>query len=530
MNLNALEQTERLLDQILQSGVSELDILQQFYTFKHGLPHIRLDAPCTTENGTIRRVSAEESNTLIRQAENAIDAGRVMKFVPASGAATRMFKAILAVLGANEPITLQTLRDRAGADPNYRFTLTFVENLHRFAFYAALADVSEKQGINLADRTKDDFDYAPVLQLLTTEEGLNYANLPKGLIIFHQYSSPNVSTRTAFEEHVVEALHYTLGTSEKGRAARLHFTVSPEHHQAVKAHLDAVCSRYESMASRITIELSEQKQSTNTVAVTPENEPFLTEDGLHFRPAGHGALLENLNDLEGDIVFIKNIDNVVPDRIKTDTYTYKKILCGLLVSLQERIFAALCELEALPATKERLFAIAEFGSKELAWFFPKPIQEYSQDELQTILTTLLNRPIRVCGMVKNEGEPGGGPFVVEYGDGSRSLQIVESAQIDLANPKQRSIFDASTHFNPVDLVCGVRNYKGQPFNLLHFRDIETGFISFKSTNGRELKALELPGLWNGSMAYWNTVFVEVPTSTFNPVKTINDLLRPEHQG
>lgn len=533
MNLNALEQTERLLDQILQSGVSELDILQQFYTFKHGLPHIRLDAPCTTENGTIRRVSAEESYNLIQQAENAIAAGRVMKFVPASGAATRMFKAILAVLGTNEPITLQTLRDRAGTESNYRFTLTFVENLHQFAFYTALANVSEKHGINLADRTKANFDYAPVLQLLTSEEGLNYANLPKGLIIFHRYSSPSAPARTAFEEHVVEALHYTLGAGEDGRAARLHFTVSPEHHNVVKAHLDAVCSHYDdpkSMARRITIELSEQKQSTNTVAVTPENEPFLTEDGLHFRPAGHGALLENLNDLEGDIVFIKNIDNVVPDRIKADTYTYKKILCGLLVSLQERIFTALRELETLPISKERLFAIAEFGSKELAWFFPKPIQEYSQDDLQTMLVTLLNRPIRVCGMVKNEGEPGGGPFVVEYSDGSRSLQIVESAQIDLANPKQRSIFDASTHFNPVDLVCAVRNYKGEPFNLLHFRDIETGFISFKSTNGRELKALELPGLWNGSMAYWNTIFVEVPTSTFNPVKTINDLLRPEHQG
>jgi hypothetical protein len=527
MNLNALEQTERLLDQILQSGVSELDILQQFYTFKHGLPHIHLDAPCTTENGAIRRISAEESDGLIRQAEIAIAAGRVMKFVPASGAATRMFKAILATLGTKEPITLKTLHDRASTETNYRFTLMLVENLHNFAFYSALDEVSARHGINLAKRIEPDFDYAPVLRLLTEQEGLNYANLPKGLIVFHRYSSPDAIVRTAFEEHIVEALHYTLGTNG---TTRLHFTVSPEHHSAVEAHLTAVRARYEHTGNALAIELSEQKQSTNTVAVTPENEPFLTEDGLHFRPAGHGALLENLNDLQGDIVFVKNIDNVVPDRIKADTYRYKKILCGLLVSLQERIFAALHEVETSAPTRERLLAIAEFGSQKLAWFFAKPLQDYSDDELRSILSLLLNRPIRVCGMVKNEGEPGGGPFVVKYADGSRSLQIVESAQIDLTDPNQRSIFDASTHFNPVDLVCAVRNHKGEPFNLLDFRDNETGFISFKSSNGRELKALELPGLWNGSMAYWNTVFVEVPTSTFHPVKTINDLLRSEHQG
>lgn len=522
MNFNALEQTERLLDQILQSGVNELDILQQFYTFKHGLPHIRLSASCTVANGTITKLEDIDADAMIVRAKEAVEQGRVMKFVPASGAATRMFKPILGVLAENTTLPLELIRSRAETQADYRFTLKFIDNLHHFAFFTVLQELALREGIELAQRTQPDFDFAPVLRLLTGEQGLNYAHLPKGLILFHTSPKP----RTAFEEHIVEALDFTLAADGE---ARLHFTVSPEHHQAVQAHIETVQANYTSAERRLKIELSEQKQSTNTIAVTPENEPFLTEDGFHFRPAGHGALLENLNDLQGDIICIKNIDNVVPDRLKPDTYHYKNILCGLLISLQEQIFAYISDMEENNLGRAALEAIAAFGQAKFAWYYAKPVTDYTDHELRSILTTLLHRPMRVCGMVKNEGEPGGGPFVVDYRDGSRSLQIVESAQIDLTNPEQRSIFETSTHFNPVDIVCAVRNYRGEPFNLLHFRDNETGFISFKSSNGRELKALELPGLWNGSMAYWNTVFVEVPTSTFNPVKTINDLLRPEHQ-
>ncbi|MCU0426749.1 MAG: DUF4301 family protein [Candidatus Kapabacteria bacterium] len=527
MNLSALEQAEQLLEQILQSGVSELDILQQLYTFKHGLPHIRLAAPCTLQNHTIRHVSAEAAEKAVGVADATIAAGRVMKFVPASGAATRMFKALLAVINENEQLSYNDLQTRAESSSDYRFTLKFWQEREHFAFVEDLAALAEQQGLNLRDEAVANADVIPFLRLVCNAEGLNYANLPKGLIQFHRYET---HSRTAFEEHITEALHYSLHRNSQGKkTARLHFTVSPEHAAAVQQHIQSVRSRYEDAETHLDIEFSQQKQSTNTVAVTPENEPFLTDDGLHFRPAGHGALLENVNDIEGDIVCIKNIDNVVPDRLKPETYRYKKILCGIAVTLQDRIFAALRHITQKTAERADLEIIADFGEQELAWHIPKPRAEYSDEEFARVLETLLNRPLRVCGMVKNEGEPGGGPFVVEAADGTTSLQIVESAQIDLNIPEQRRIFEASTHFNPVDLVCAVRNYEGKCFNLLDFRDNNTGFISLKSSNGRELKALELPGLWNGSMAHWNTVFVEVPVATFNPVKTINDLLRPEHR-
>lgn len=527
MNLSALEQAEQLLEQILQSGVSELDILQQFHTFKHGVPYVRLVEPCTSENQTIRQMSDEEAQKAIAIAEQAIAAGRVTKFVPASGAATRMFKSLLAVLNENDHLSYQDLQTRAESSSDYHFTLKFWQEREHFAFFEKLAELAQKHSLDVRDEDNANADIIPFLWLVCQSGGLNYANLPKGLLLFHNYTD---HARTAFEEHIVEALHYTLSHAESDiKTARLHCTISPEHFAAVREHLENVRAYYENDQTRLSIEFSLQKQSTNTVAVTPENKPFLTDDGLHFRPAGHGALLENLNDMQGDIICIKNIDNVVPDRIKAETYRYKKILCGIAVAHQERVFSALrllAENTVEGADRDR---IADFGVREFAWDFPKPRAEYSDSEFTSLLRALLNRPLRVCGMVKNEGEPGGGPFIIAAPDGTTSLQIVESAQINLKDPDQRRIFEASTHFNPVDIVCAVRNVKGECFNLLEFRDNNTGFISLKSSNGQELKALELPGLWNGSMAYWNTVFVEVPTETFHPVKTINDLLRPEHQ-
>ena len=306
----------------------------------------------------------------------------------------------------------------------------------------------------------------------------------------------------------------------------IHFTVSTEHRDLFDAHLAESLAEYETrFGIKFNITFSEQKPSTDTIAADSSNQPFRTNDGkLLFRPGGHGALIENLNDLEADIVFIKNIDNVVPDRLKKITITYKKVIAGLLVSLQQQTFAYLKELENPFISDAKLLIIAQFCAKRLNNHNPEQTK-LSREELIAYLQRKLNRPIRVCGMVKNEGEPGGGPFLTVNSDGTVSPQILESSQI-----KDKQMMEQSTHFNPVDLVCALKNYKGEKFNLPDYVDKKTGFISLKSKDGKELKALELPGLWNGAMSDWNTIFVEVPIETFNPVKTVNDLLRPQHQG
>jgi hypothetical protein len=531
VEIQAIEQIERILEQILQSGVRELDLLRQLHLFRFGMKFTQLDEACTVENGTILRIAESDAARYTALANSAIADGRVVKFVPASGAATRMFKSLLALEDAHSEIPLQLLQERSGNSSDYRFTLQFIENIRAFAFFNALGMVLAKDGYDI-EQLLASKECSFILRYVLHEIGLNYANLPKGLIEFHlDANTPNGSkARTAFEEHIAEALDYTCDS--EGNAC-VHFTVSPEHLENVQKHLNEAQQNI-STDKRLHISLSEQKRSTNTIAVTPENEPFLSEDKLYFRPAGHGALLENLNDMQGDIIVIKNIDNVVPDRIKSSTFALKRVLCGLLVEVQNEIFAYLGTIEQAQRhhthlERAQLLVIAAFAEQRLLWTAPKNDTHISNKDLQTMLFFALHRPLRVCGMVKNSGEPGGGPFIVHHGNASRSLQIVESAQIDLSEPEQKVIFDSSTHFNPVDLVCGVRDFRGKPFNLLEFRDDETGFISVKSSNGRELKALELPGLWNGSMAHWNTIFVEVSSDTFHPVKTINDLLKPEHQ-
>jgi hypothetical protein len=525
VDIQAVEQIERILEQILQSGVHELDLLKQLYLFRTGMPFIQLSAPCTVANGTIQRLSEDSVLHYLELANAAIAQGRVTKFVPASGAATRMFKSILAVLHADKEVSLQMLQKRADKQSDYRFVLHFVQNIRSFAFFEHLTRKLQADGFDIESLIQQG-NFHTILRYVIENIGLGYAQLPKGLILFHTYISPEgiLQARTAIEEHLIEALNYT---QDAEGTSRIHFTISPEHEEKVRLHLNSLQGLY---PKNLEITLSEQKDSTNTIAVTPENEPFLTEDGLHFRPAGHGALLENLNDICADIVIIKNIDNVVPDRLKSLTYQYKRILCGVLVELQNEIFLSLKALEFENISRDKVLGIAEFATNKLFW---KPIQSLESleiTEVKNLLFQYLNRPLRVCGMVKNSGEPGGGPFIVRHKDGSHSLQIVESAQINLSDVIQKEIFESSTHFNPVDVVCGLRDFKGNQFDLLEFRDDETGFISVKSSNGRELKALELPGLWNGSMAHWNTIFVEVPSETFNPVKTINDLLKPEHQN
>jgi Domain of unknown function (DUF4301) len=529
VEFQAIEQIERILEQILQSGVRELDLLRQLHLFRFGMAFTHLGEACTVENGTILRVDETDAKRYTTLANAAIAGGRVMKFVPASGAATRMFKSLLAVEDAHSEIPLNLLQERAENNSDYRFTLQFVNNIRSFAFFNSLKNVLARDGYDI-EQLLERKEYSLVLRYVQHDIGLNYANVPKGLIEFHHdANTPNARVRTAFEEHIADALDYTCDSEGN---ARVHFTVSPEHLENVQKHLDAA-QKNVTTDKRLHISLSEQKRSTNTIAVTPENEPFLTEDKLHFRPAGHGALLENLNDMQADIVIIKNIDNVVPDRIKATTFASKRLLCGLLIEVQSEIFAHLRAMETESLDRARLLAIAVFAEQRLLWTSPEnssdEVAQIPNEELQAMLFSALHRPLRVCGMVKNSGEPGGGPFIVHHHGGSRSLQIVESAQINLSNAEQKAIFDSSTHFNPVDLVCGVRDFRGQPFNVLEFRDDETGFISLKSNNGRELKALELPGLWNGSMAHWNTIFVEVSSETFHPVKTINDLLKPEHQ-
>jgi hypothetical protein len=368
-------------------------------------------------------------------------------------------------------------------------------------------------------------DYHIILSSLLGNEGMNYGNLPKGILTFHRY---NHHSRTAVEEHLVEGSGYA---ANKDSSVDIHLTVSPEHRDSFDHLLKKVQKKYEE-EYHVTyhITYSVQKPSTDTLAVDDKNEPFRESDGsLHFRPGGHGALLENLNDMDADIVFIKNIDNVTHDRNKEDTIRFKKALAGLLMQYQEKIFNYLRLMErSKELTAITLKEISGFLSDELGTaVHSKMLQK--QDAAVGYLFSKLNRPVRICGMVKNVGEPGGGPFWIVEADGSKSLQIVESSQVNMHDPEQAAIMNSSTHFNPVDLVCGIRDYKGRRFNLMNYRDPNTGFISRKFKNGRPLKALELPGLWNGSMAQWNTIFVEVPINTFTPVKTVYDLLRPEHQ-
>lgn len=402
-------------------------------------------------------------------------------------------------------------------------SLKFIDGIRSFAFFPDLASLLKSDGLDIEALIRDG-RYREIISHTLGQGGLNYSNLPKGIIKFHRYGD---YSRTAFEEHLAEAAHYSRGAGGK---ARVHFTLSPEHEGAVKSLISGVKSLYEEEVG-IEVSYSAQKPSTDTIAVDTENRPFLTEDGgLLFRPGGHGALIENLNDIDCDMLFIKNIDNVVPDRMKGDTYRYKKALGGHLIELETRVFDLIRELDKGYSEEAVNEALTELSCMGLVVELPDYMTQATETEKAMYFRARLLSPIRVCGVVRNEGEPGGGPFWVRGADGTLSKQIVESSQVDMDDASQRAVWESSTHFNPVDLVCSVRDYKGNPFDLTQYVDRGAGFISFKSLGGRELKALELPGLWNGAMAYWNTVFVEVPLITFNPVKTMLDLLRREHQN
>lgn len=512
--------TKEDLKQLQLKGIDPKTVENQIDNFKKGFPSINLDRPAIVGDG-IKVFNGREAKKLSYYYDSNSKKYELLKFVPASGAASRMFKSLFEFMEQykGKAADIKNLNEA----PEWAAVKEFIKRLKDFAFYEDLAAVLKKDDYSIAECLEKQ-DYNTIISYLLTEKGLNYANLPKGLLKFHKYPD---GARMSIEEHLFEGNSYC---KSRDKRAGIHFTVSPEHGDKFLDEINRVKDKYEEMFD-VTYELtfSLQKSSTDTIAVDESNKPFREKDGsLVFRPGGHGALIENLNDRESEIIFIKNIDNVVPDHLKNDTILYKKVLGGFLFELQDTIFEHLETLEDKP-DNEDIRTILRFIKTKLGFAIDPDFGKFSHEGKVEYLVRKLNRPIRVCGMVKNEGEPGGGPFWVKEGNSETSLQIVESSQIDMKNPEQKSIFEASTHFNPVDLVCGVRDYKGQNFDLPNFIDPATGFISIKSKDGKALKAQELPGLWNGAMADWITVFVEVPISTFNPVKTINDLLRKEHQ-
>ncbi|MBQ9476722.1 MAG: DUF4301 family protein [Bacteroidales bacterium] len=489
-------------------------IQQQIKRFETGFPWLEIVAPATPGHGI--EVLSEEG---IAKAEAYADSAGVKgrcKFVPASGAASRMFKDIFA--GMKEPN--DAVRKLA-------------ENIRKFAFWDPAVF---KEGGNVAEE-------------LLLDSGLGYGSKPKGVLKFHRYPQ---EARTAFAEHLVEGQAYMR---DPDGGVNLVFTISPEHRPLFEAALSEVKDEYEKRYGvHYNIRFTYQDKSTDTVAVDKDNKPFLTDEGqMLFRPAGHGALIHNLNALDAELVSIKNIDNVCVERMQPVTYRWKKVLMGRALELRDRIHGYIFALDQLTQVRKEMANLSyvpvynqvqddPFATPECQELCNE-IEAFLRDELciemppakdsrdrAEALRAKLDRPIRVCGMVKNEGEPGGGPFIIRDKDGATSLQILEGAQINPGDPGAVAALKAATHFNPVDLVCCLRRHDGSKFDLLDYVDEETGLISSKSFQGRELKALELPGLWNGSMSDWNTLFVEVPVETFNPVKVVLDLLRPAHQA
>lgn len=503
--------TQDDLKQIASKGITEEQVKHQLQQFESGFPFLKLEAAAAIGKGIEAPTEQERNEYIDKWNRYKAEGKKIVKFVPASGAASRMFKDMFAFVDAAYDV------------PTTDFEKKFFNNIKDFAFYEELdqtCKTNEGKGI---ESLISEGNYKAVAANMLQSKGLNYGQLPKGMLLFHKYSE---GPRTPMEEHLVEGALYASSNGE----ANVHFTVSHEHmplfEKKVAEKIDSYAKTY---GINYNISFSEQKPSTDTIAANPDNTPFRNSDGsLLFRPGGHGALIQNLNDIDADVIFVKNIDNVVPDRLKEDTVTYKQLIAGILVSLQEKIFEYLRLLDTGNYTHEQLEEIIRFVQRDLCCR-KNDIKELEDADLVIYLRNKLNRPTRVCGVVKNVGEPGGGPFLTYNQDGTVSLQILESSQIDKSNTEYMKMFTEGTHFNPVDLVCAVKDYKGNAFNLPDFVDHTTGFISSKSKNGKELKALELPGLWNGAMSDWNTVFVEVPLSTFNPVKTVNDLLREQHQ-
>ncbi len=512
--------TEKDIQQIKSKNLTTEKVNAQIQLFKTGVPFVNLKDAANIGNGILKFSEAEKKEA-IAFFEKKRNHKTILKFVPASGAATRMFKFLFQFIqeynGDEESVNSYINRNKASE------LSLFLVGVEKFPFYTeVLAKVKKRlPDFNMLSQDKKKLEF--IKTILETDK-LNYGFYPKGLLPFHQYKD-HVST--AFEEHLFEAALYASSNNE----ADLHFTISEIHKHIFDEEFKRIEKIVEAKTkTKFNISFSYQCQSTDTIAVTPKNDAFREDNNdLLFRPSGHGALLNNLNQLDADVIFIKNIDNIVVSKYEREVAESKKMLGGLLMKLQEQAFVYLEKLEENNLSEAELITIAEFLKNELHVVINIEFEKYSKTYQIEYLKEKLNRPIRVCGMVKNEGEPGGGPFWVKDESGNVSLQIVESAQIDKKNKTQKKILKNATHFNPVDLVCGIKNYKDEKFDLNQYVDPKTAFITMKTKTGKDLKALELPGLWNGSMAHWNTIFVEVPLITFNPVKTVTDLLKAAHQ-
>lgn len=505
--------TEKDQQFIQQKGITADEIEQQITRFKNGFPWLKLKSAATVDDGIVCLNPQQETQCLKQWKTYQNAGGTIEKFQPASGAASRMFKDLFRFLDSDKK------------QPETEFEKRFFDNITLFAFYPLLnktcVTLYQKDVRELIEAER----YIDVIKALLLPDGMNYGSMPKGLLKFHRIAAG--ITHTPIEEHLEEGAQYA---ADSHRHVRIHFTVSPEHRTEFERLInDRVPQMEKVWGVRYDISLSEQQSNTDTIAVDMDNSPVRDKDGnLLFRPAGHGALLENLNQRNADVVFIKNIDNVVPLKSRHISTRYKKIIGGYLILIQNQIRKYLLMLDNKTVQADELKKILNF-TRETLCIDNEKVDQMDNEALTTWLQNKLNRPIRVCGVVRNQGEPGGGPYLAYCPDGSSSPQILESAQINPEDPTAMEMMKKGTHFNPVDLVCYMKDYKGVKFDLHQFVDNETGFISIKSKNGHDIKALELPGLWNGSMSDWNTIFVEVPSETFNPVKTVNDLLRKSHQ-
>lgn len=513
--------TETDLTHLESLGISEAQFYRQIELFERGECNLRLHRPCTLGDG-IRQIMPVEREAYLQLHRQAAAQGRFTKFVPASGAATRMFNFIYQLHKSGNG--KEEIVHKAGqGDQGALKFVQFLEKLENFAFYEDLKDSLARDGLSLKSLLKQDrLDI--ILEYLLTDRGLNYGSFPKALLKFHSYDS---GSRTAFEEHLDEAAECL---KDANRVCRLHFTVAQKDEEIFRQFARQVVPMLvRKNQVHYEIDFSLQTRATDTIAVDQNNDPVRDEKGcLLFRPGGHGALLANLNNLQGDLVFIKNIDNIAPEPRRDQVNYWNRILGGYLVAVEKDVHNLLARLatEDFAVIRQELEA---FAKDNLHIGFPESYRQYSLSEKKRYIFKKLNSPIRVCGVVPNVGEPGGGPFWAEKKDGTVSVQIVESAQVNFSHTQQQAIWSSSTHFNPVVMVCKLRDKARSPFNLYSFADHEAVFITQKSNNGQEIKALELPGLWNGSMAEWITIFVEMPGETFSPVKTLNDLLRLEHQ-
>jgi hypothetical protein len=495
---------------IQNKGISIQQLEKQFHYYANGIERTVLVKPALIGDGIIK-LSGEESEKYQEIFDTHKESSSIIKFVPASGAATRMFKFLLEFLNdykkGEESINAYINRT------NNKELSVFLVGIKKFPFYNDLVKAT-KVLYDGFDSLNPDEKYYKLIATLLSPAGFDFANKPKAILPFHVKSGKQV---TPIEDHLKEAIYYKSGNV----APHVHFTISKEHQES----FDMIANHFNDFE----VTFSYQHEATDTIAVQPDNTPFrLDDDQLFFRPGGHGALIENLNALEADLIFVKNIDNVSQNHMK-DIIANKKMIGGLLFEIQNRVFEYLRILEEQKVDTDVMNEIIAFALKTINVVFPLDFEKFKKEYKIEFLMEVLNRPIRVCGMVKNEGEPGGGPFWVKDSEGNISLQIVEGSQMDTSNEIQNRIIQKATHFNPVDIVCGVKNYKGEKFNLKEFVDENAGFIVSKSKNGKPLKSYELPGLWNGAMAFWNTIFVEVDLITFNPVKTVNDLLKPAHQ-